>query len=196
MPHRLRTPVALIALVCLPAALAGCGDRTLADRLGMGKRSPDEFAIVKRAPLVRPPHYELRPPRPGAPRPQEPAAPEAARAARTGVPAPDAAVAATLMDAGTSPGQRALLAGAGAAAADPLIRDRLDAEGDADGRVDDTLFGDLLGVNDGPPPGTVIDAAAEAERLRANQAAGLPPSAGGAGGGEAPSLTRRGQTAL
>ena len=191
MPHRFRTPVALIALLCLPAALAGCGDRTLADRLGMGKRSPDEFAIVKRAPLVRPPDYELRPPRPGAPRPQELNAPEAARATLTGVPTTPAPAAMLPAD-GASPGQRALLAGAGAAAADPLIRDRLDAEGDADGRVDDTLFGDLLGVNSGPGPGTVIDAAAEAERLRANQAAGRPPS----DVGEAPTLTRRGQSAL
>ena len=31
----------------------------------MGKRSPDEFAVVRRAPLILPPDYGLRPPRPG-----------------------------------------------------------------------------------------------------------------------------------
>jgi hypothetical protein len=36
MPPRSRTTVALTALLCLPAALAGCGERTLADRLGLG----------------------------------------------------------------------------------------------------------------------------------------------------------------
>lgn len=35
----------------------------------MSKRSPDEFAVVKRAPLILPPEYDLRPPDPGAPRP-------------------------------------------------------------------------------------------------------------------------------
>lgn len=50
--------------------LAGCSDARQA--MGLGKRAPDEFTVVKRAPLSLPPEYALRPPEPGAPRPQEP----------------------------------------------------------------------------------------------------------------------------
>ena len=35
----------------------------------MSKRAPDEFAVVRRAPLIVPPDFDLRPPDPGAPRP-------------------------------------------------------------------------------------------------------------------------------
>ena len=52
------------SLLCA-TALAGCSG-TVADNLGMGKRAPDEFQVVRRAPLVLPPDYNLRPPEPGA----------------------------------------------------------------------------------------------------------------------------------
>jgi hypothetical protein len=35
------------------------------------KQQPDEFAVAREAPLVMPPDFALRPPKPGAPRPQE-----------------------------------------------------------------------------------------------------------------------------
>ena len=43
--------------------LAGCTD--IRDAAGIKKSAPDEFAVVRRAPLSVPPNYELRPPRPG-----------------------------------------------------------------------------------------------------------------------------------
>jgi Protein of unknown function (DUF3035) len=49
------------------AALLLSGCSSLSD----GKRSPDEFAVTKEAPLVMPPDFTMRPPRPGAPRPTE-----------------------------------------------------------------------------------------------------------------------------
>ncbi len=76
--------------------LAGCGV------FGGGKNSPDEFIIVKKAPLAMPPEYNLRPPKPGEPRPQELGTTAQAIAAlfpgRTSVPPP------------SSQGERALLA--------------------------------------------------------------------------------------
>jgi len=47
--------------------------------LGLVKHTPDEFKIVKRAPLAMPPEYNIRPPRAGAPRPQENTTSEEAR---------------------------------------------------------------------------------------------------------------------
>ena len=65
-------------------ALAGCGQGTVQEALGMGKRSPDEFAVVSRAPLILPPDYGLRPPRPGRSRPGVDTPSERARASLTG----------------------------------------------------------------------------------------------------------------
>lgn len=60
------------------AGLSGCG---MGKALGVSKNSPDEFAVVSKAPLVLPPDYELRPPKPGAERPQETNPTEAAKQA-------------------------------------------------------------------------------------------------------------------
>ena len=48
--------------------LASCGDSTKR-ALGLQRTAPDEFSVVKRAPLSQPPDFKLRPPRPGAARP-------------------------------------------------------------------------------------------------------------------------------
>lgn len=70
---------ALIAVLCVSA----CGDKTK-EKLGLTRQSPDEFTVVKRAPLSVPPEFSLRPPEPGAPRPQEQSARQMARETLTG----------------------------------------------------------------------------------------------------------------
>ena len=52
-------------LMCGMTALAGCSG-SVQESLGLGKRQPDEFQVVRRAPLVLPPDFNLRPPEPGA----------------------------------------------------------------------------------------------------------------------------------
>jgi hypothetical protein len=64
-------------------ALGGCARGSVQDVLGMGKRAPDEFAVVKSAPLIVPPDYDLRPPDPGAPRPNVGRTSDQARLAMT-----------------------------------------------------------------------------------------------------------------
>src|ERR1700754_5081169 len=110
--HRLFVATALLAA----AGLAGCGSTRNA--LGMSKVTPDEFRIVTKAPLVVPPDYALRPPAPGEPRPSELQPESAARNALLGQ-----------RDAETrSPGEKLLVAKAGADKADPLIRYVVDDE--------------------------------------------------------------------
>lgn len=65
-PNRLNLILVLPAL----ALLAGCGEE-MRKSFGLGKNAPDEFAVVRRAPLSLPPDFALRPPQPGAVRPQE-----------------------------------------------------------------------------------------------------------------------------
>jgi hypothetical protein len=59
----------LILLAAAGVTLSGCG--SFRNAMGLEKSSPDELAIVREAPLVVPPDFNLRPPRPGAPRPME-----------------------------------------------------------------------------------------------------------------------------
>lgn len=59
---------ALASLLAAASLLSGCG---ISKAVGGGKNPPDEFAIATKAPLVVPPDYALKPPRPGEARPQE-----------------------------------------------------------------------------------------------------------------------------
>jgi len=73
-----------IGLVMLSlSTLGGCAQGSVQEALGMGKRAPDEFAVVKRAPLIVPPDFDLRPPDPGAPRPNVGRTSDQARVALT-----------------------------------------------------------------------------------------------------------------
>jgi hypothetical protein len=68
----------------------------------MGKRAPDEFAVVKRAPLIVPPDFDLRPPDPGAPRPNVGRTSDQARVALTGTQAEPSTAAQVLAGAAPS----------------------------------------------------------------------------------------------
>ena len=67
-----------VLLVILAAfTLSACENAR--EAIGIGKQSPDEFAVVTRAPLSMPPDFSLRPPRPGAERSQEKSVTDSAR---------------------------------------------------------------------------------------------------------------------
>jgi hypothetical protein len=135
----------LVPLLVLP--LGACSG-SLADKLGMGKRAPDEFAVVARQPLIVPPDFDLRPPQPGAERPVVARPSDRAYLSLTRQPLEDttgelgvdtgaaapvegqAAAATTQRQviAGSSRGQSALLAQINAVPTDPEIREKLAAE--------------------------------------------------------------------
>lgn len=167
--------LALIMTLMAGLGLAGCSNAK--ESLGLTRKSPDEFAVVKRAPLAMPPDYELRPPEPGAPRPQEQAQDEQARAAVFGRESEkDIATPRTPASA-----EAFLLQQTGATQADPAIRavvDREAAETDESKKpVADRLLG-WTGMGSDEPSASVVDAAAEAERLKTNQKTGQPITAG------------------
>ena len=101
-------------LVAAAFSTAGCGSAGAA----FGKNTPDEFRVVARAPLVVPPDYALRPPSPGEPRPQELQPESQARLALLG----------RQQATDRSQGEQLLVAQAGVAKADPLIRYVVDDE--------------------------------------------------------------------
>jgi Protein of unknown function (DUF3035) len=179
--------------------LAGCGPGTVQDALGMGKRSPDEFAVVSRAPLILPPDYGLRPPAPGQSGPGVDTSSERARTSLTGGPLPQApaedqeVVSAAFDERGevASSGERALVAQATPTPVDPEIRRRIAEENMELAQVEQALFTRLVKWREPQNLGIVIDPVAESERLRANRAAGKPPTEG-----DTPVITQRRQSVL
>lgn len=152
-----------LALVFAASALSGCAG--VGKALGGGKNPPDEFAIATKAPLVVPPDYALRPPKPGESRPQELSPSERAQQVLLG-------------DRSASPptgGEQALLSQAGATTADPNIRAVLDAENGGRNEKDRSFANQLMfwkfvegKVDDGVAPLKVDDPAGwHAERVKA-----------------------------
>jgi hypothetical protein len=114
---------ALIGLAGFPL-LAGC--ESLRDAAGLTKKSPDEFAVVTKAPLVIPPDFNLRPPSPGA-APLNQQDPTSA-AQSTLFNSTDPQTVAQGMPGNFTPGEKMLLANAGAQNADPTIRANLQSD--------------------------------------------------------------------
>lgn len=150
--------------------LSAC--ETAEEQLGLTKQVPDEFQVVKRAPLQMPPDYSLRPPRPGAPRPQEQETVEEARQTVFGEGVQAAPVQATTAEG-------ALLQQAGAANADPNIRNTVDKESAEMVDENQPVIDKLMSIgSDDLPPAKVLDAKKESERLQSNAQAGKPVTAG------------------
>ena len=111
--------------------LSGCG---ISKAVGGGKNPPDEFAIATKAPLVVPPDYALKPPKPGETRPQELSPSQRAQQVLLG-------------DASAAPpsvGEQLLLRKAGALGADTNIRSVLNAEGGGRAEKDRSLANQLM----------------------------------------------------
>jgi hypothetical protein len=186
-----RMAVVLVAVAAL--ALSACGDSTKR-ALGLERTPPDEFAVVPRAPLSQPPDFNLRPPRPGADDLTTLSTREQARQAvfRGDVPADNSRTGTDRLRFGTGPatqaaprenvtrnttGESALLSRAGALETDPLIRSQVDRESAVLVEENENFVRNLLGLKQ-DSPGSVVDAGAEARRIREAQALGVPPSEG------------------
>ena len=97
----MRKTIGALAMLGALGALSACASSKAS---GFGNRNaPNEFAVTRSPPLVIPPDFALRPPRPGAPRPQEQTAASEALTAMFGG------------KAQVSPGQQGLVESAGGA---------------------------------------------------------------------------------
>lgn len=154
-----------IALICgvLAVGLGACSGTK--ETLGLTKTVPDEFKVVKRAPLAMPPEYNLRPPRAGAPRPQEQTMSEEARQTVFGMTKP-------AKTQSSSSAEDTFLKQAGADTIDPNIREKVSADL-ADLKEEEQPIGTrLLGIGgDGEADADVVDAIAESKRIQAEKKA-------------------------
>jgi hypothetical protein len=158
--ERMMKALPLMVLAASALMLSGCD--SIRSAAGMGKAAPDEFAVVTKAPLIMPPDYNLRPPRPGA-APLNQTLPT--QAAQASLFSNDPAAVASTITGRYSEGEKLLLAHAGAASTNPAIRQQIAAdnanlEASDPGFTDRLLFGTTTDKNGHP-----VNADAEAVRL-------------------------------
>jgi hypothetical protein len=194
-------------LLCVMLLLAACSGGEVNETLGLNRRAPDEFVVVSRPPLVVPPDFDLSPPRPGEDSPHAVSTEEQARALLLGsgkkplppgrspadadgtmtmdafmaadsdAPAVETAVVPVVVADPLTSASANFLKRLGAEEADPAIRTELAKERVAPPPVKeaDSLYEQMLGAEQQE---TIVDSAAEAERLRANKDAGKPVTEG------------------
>ena len=145
----------LMGVAAAASLASGCGSTRQA--LGLERTAPDEFRIITKAPLVMPPDYALRPPRPGEARPGDTLTSAQARAAVFGAD----------IGADATNAEKVFVAKAGAAAVDPNIRTQVDFEGSAIVRKTDEYADKVLAQT--PAPSTD-----EQEQIRRVTGGGAP----------------------
>jgi len=157
-------PNLLFCMTLTILVLSGCSGAK--EQLGLTRKAPDEFAVIKRAPLVMPPDYTLSPPRPGTPRPQEQSSEDQARETVFGQ--------SHNTNTGTSTATNILLRKTRSTEADANIREIVDRETSVLGKTELPVAEKLLGLGsrDKKPAATIVNAKAEAERLRRNKEEG------------------------
>ena len=121
-----------LAFAFIATTAGGCAG--LGKALGGGKNPPDEFAIATKAPLVVPPDFSLRPPKPGETRPQEASASDRPQQILSG-------------DTSAAPptiGEQLFVQTSGALSSDQNIRSILGAENGGRAEKDRSLANQLL----------------------------------------------------
>jgi Protein of unknown function (DUF3035) len=151
------------ALGGMALVLVGCD--SIREAAGVTKEPPDEFAVVTKAPLVMPPDYNLRPPKPGAAPTNQYSPTESAAASMFGE---DPAEIAKQMTGDYSQEEKLILATSGAAVSDHAIRQQLAADAKSMEATNDDLTNKLL-FQTGPDPqaGNPLDSDSEKQRLDA-----------------------------
>ena len=173
MAHHLlfnaRMTIGILVVLITGSLLSGCSN--VRDALGQNKKSPDEFSILARAPLSVPPNFSLRVPNKGMERPQEPSSRNMGR---------DIIFKKSNSERGkdsksNSSSIRGLL---GTNKANPKIREIINAETKSMVFEDKLVLDKLLSWKKQSEDGVLVDAAAEAKRLKNNVEQGKPVTEG------------------
>lgn len=161
-----------LLVMAIVMVLAGCS--SVKKELGVGRNSPDEFTVIKHAPLTLPPDYSLRPPANPNNTPPEAQAAHMAKAALMGKEG-------DVVVSGTA--ENALLSKMGVSGAVPDIRQKIDEENGYIALKNRTVAEKLIFWNDesenaGKIPSSVVDPKGEAQRLLKNKTEGKPVTTG------------------
>lgn len=164
--------IALLGGVAL--GLLGC--ESFRNAAGISKQPPDEFAVVTKAPLVIPPEFNLRPPKPGAAPTNQGSPTDSAQMALFG---DDPNTIAASLPSTFSPEEKTLLARTGGATANHRVRAQIAADAKSMSTADDS-FTDALLFSSPPDPnaGHPVDADAEHDRMDEQKAQNDTPVEG------------------
>ena len=165
----------LVLLPLCAVLLAGCG--SLRNLAGLQKKSPDEFAVTTKAPLVIPPDFNLRPPTPGAP-PTNQLDPSA-NAEEALFNTADAQTVANGMRGNYSMAEKLLMAHAGVQNSDPGVRSKLAADSRVIQNANRSFTDRVLGVSPTPDTGKPVNADGEIGRRNGRKAAPAKKDDGG-----------------
>jgi hypothetical protein len=166
----MRRFVLLGALGCCAFSLTACD--SIRSAVGTNKDPPDEFAVVTKSPLIIPPDYNLKPPKPGAPPLNQVSPTESAQAALY---SDDPKAVAGAITGNYSEGEKLLMAQTGAASATDSIRQQIAADNSNADSADESFTDQLLfntSNNTGDAP---LNADAEKARIDASKG-GKPPA--------------------
>jgi hypothetical protein len=164
----MRWMMPLVAVTATALSLAAC--ESIRSAAGIGKEAPDEFAVVTKAPLIMPPDYNLKPPKPGAPPLNQVSPTESAQAALYN---DDPRAVASAIGGNYSQGEKLLLAQTGAATANDTIRQQIAADNRGLDSADESFTDQLLFSSSGTD--APVNADAEKARLEAAKK-GTPPA--------------------
>ena len=149
------------------------------DQFGLGKRSPDEFSVVTRAPLAIPPDFALRPPQPGISRPQESKPMLKAQAVLTSNVQEGTGNLSDSSSQNHSTGEQFLLDLAGTGSAKGNIREVINSENAVLANTEDSFVDQIMFWQQTKNLGAVIiDPELEAQRLQENASLGKLPTEG------------------
>jgi hypothetical protein len=159
----------LLSAVVSVSLLNGCSN--VREVLGKNKKSPDEFSVLARAPLSVPPNFTLRVPKPGAERPQEPSSRSGGRELifKTSDGVENA------KNGSNATNMRSLL---GIDSSIPNIREVLNKETRNIIFKDRQFLDKLLSWKNPSNSDVLVDAAAEAKRIKDNASQGKPVTEG------------------
>jgi len=148
--------------------LVGAGCQSIRSAAGLTKEPPDEFAVVTKAPLIIPPDFNLKPPKPGAAPLNQVSPTQSAEAALY---SDDPNTVAGSIAGNYSQAEKILLAQSGAANADDGIRQQIAADNRRMQTADEGFTDQLLfsTPDNGEAP---LDADAEKARIDAGKAPG------------------------
>jgi len=166
-----RATLRMFALAGVAVSLIGCD--SIREAAGVVKEPPDEFAVVSKSPLVIPPDFNLRPPKPGASPTNQSSPTQSAQAALFG---DDPTAAAAALPGNFSQEERVVLANSGGANADHGIRKQLASDLKSMEATDDSFTDSLVFGSPDPDKGAPLNADAEAQRLRTVKANGQQSS--------------------
>lgn len=164
----------VLSVTLLLAFLTGCGE--VRSMLGQNKQPPDEFAVLSQPPLSIPPNFTLRAPEPGANRPQK--TPKKNDIKRIVLKSEAANAMNPTSVIGGASGEKSLRNLLGTGSAKSNIRRLLNEENKELIYTDQRLINKLLKWPSGSATSSVLDAAAESERIKTNLDSGKPINEG------------------